>query len=457
MTGTSTGDLQVCLEEMSNRHRVPGASLAVLCDDQILTAACGVVNVETGVQTTTDTVFQIGSITKVLTTTLVLQLVDEKRLELDSKVASVLSDFALADPQASDEITLRHLLNHTSGIDGDHFFDAGRNDDAVATYVRTCREVGLVHPVGATMSYCNSGFVIAGRVVEELTGLPWREALRTRLLEPVGMQHTTTSAEEALRFRVAYGHEVDQSGRPTLVSQWQMPASLAPAGTTLCATATDLVAFAKMHLDSGRSHDGTQVLSASAVAAMQQPEVRVPEGPTFGSAWGLGWSLYDWGGRRLLGHDGSTLGQASYLRVVPDARVAVALLTNGGHTDDLYRELFGTLLRELCGLAMPPAPEPSDPPATVDPAPYAGTYECNGRRIELTAQDGRLAGRIIATGAIAEAMGELVEEVSLTPVNDSVFATRPAGVATWVPMVFFTLPDGSKYLHFGLRAMPKRG
>jgi len=204
-------------------------------------------------------------------------------------------------------------------------------------------------------------------------------------------------------------------------------------------------------------HDGTQVLSASAVAAMQQPEVRVPEGPTFGSAWGLGWSLYDWGGRRLLGHDGSTLGQASYLRVVPDARVAVALLTNGGHTDDLYRELFGTLLRELCGLAMPPASEPSDPPATVDPAPYAGTYECNGRRIELTAQDGRLAGRIIATGAIAEAMGELVEEVSLTPVNDSVFATRPAGVATWVPMVFFTLPDGSKYLHFGLRAMPKRG
>ena len=142
MTGPLRSELQARLENMAGRHKVPGASLAVLTEDRVLTATCGVLNIETGVEVTPDSVFQIGSITKVLTTTLVLQLADAGMVGLDTPVADVLVDFALADATAQRQITIRHLLSHTSGIEGDHFVDTGRDDGAVARYVETCAKLG---------------------------------------------------------------------------------------------------------------------------------------------------------------------------------------------------------------------------------------------------------------------------------------------------------------------------
>src|SRR3546814_1750274 len=93
-----------------------------------------------------------------------------------------------------------------------------------------------------------------------------------------------------------------------------------------------------------------------------------------GGVGGVGWEVYAGGGRRLIGHDGNTIGQASFMRLVPDAGVAIVLLTNGGDGMGLFHDVAGPLLRELAGVDLPESPTPSAEPAALDAAPFAGVY-----------------------------------------------------------------------------------
>src|SRR6186997_1387844 len=131
-------DLSSRLAALLERHHVPGAAVGVLHRGEVTTAAAGVVNLDTGVEATPDTVFQIGSQGKMWTATVLMQLVDEGRVDLDVPVRTYLPAFAVADQHVSENVTLRHLLSHTSGIDGDNFADFGRGDDCLERYVESC-------------------------------------------------------------------------------------------------------------------------------------------------------------------------------------------------------------------------------------------------------------------------------------------------------------------------------
>jgi CubicO group peptidase (beta-lactamase class C family) len=443
------------LDELARKSGVPGAVLAVSKNGELAEAASGVLNVETGVETTRDSVFQIGSVTKPYTATLVMQLVAEGRLGLDEPVSSILPDLRLGDAEATGRVTMRHLLTHTSGVQGDVFDDFGRGDDALEKFVAGCSDLGFSHPVGATMSYCNTGYVIAGRVVEVVTGQTWDAALRERLLEPLGLRHTMTLPEEVLRFRAAHGHVGEPGEEPRLAPVWGLPRSLGPAGL-VCATAADMVAFGRMHLAAGRSSVGDVVLPEPQVVAMQSAQVTLPDPWTLGADhWGLGWFLMDWNGRRVVGHDGSTVGQAAYLRLVPDSDVVVALVMNGGDVEQLERELFAEVLSDLADLQMPPVLEPPPLPPLVHTEGLAGRYERVGVRIELAGHEGRLSGTVTLTGPLAEFEDDPSQPVDLVPVADGVFATRSEDERSWTPVVFYELADGSRYLHMAARATPK--
>lgn len=443
-------DLQHRLDRLIARHRVPGASLAILADGEVTTAASGVVNLDTGVKATAESVFQIGSITKPYTATLVMQLVDEGRLDLDAPIVEYLPEFTVADAGTAKSVTMRHLLTHTSGIEGDHFLDTGPGDDCVAKLVASCADLGQTHPLGVTMSYCNSGYVIAGRIVEVLTGGTWDAALQQRICEPLGLSRTLTLLDDVLRTNSATGH-VEDDGVIGLAKVWSLPRSCGPAGL-ICSTASEVLQFAAMHL-----RGGTPVLSADSVAAMQQPQVEVPDRFTLGSHWGLGWILFEWEDRQVFGHDGNTLGQSAFLRAVPDAGLALALLTNGGHAQDLYYELFGGLLDELAGLTLPsrPVPPPEPIEGELDLDRHTGVYERLGSRIEVTRVGPGLLATTIDTSPLAKLVPDPKAEYPMVALDRDLFVVRPPGSRTWMPMVFYQLADGSPYLHFGVRATPK--
>jgi dipeptidyl aminopeptidase/acylaminoacyl peptidase/CubicO group peptidase (beta-lactamase class C family) len=454
-TGTGRAPLDAAhwqrrLSVLAERHGVPGATLGILRGDELIEAACGVLNVDTGVETTTSSVFQIGSISKVWTATVVQQLVDEGKLELDAPITDVLPELVLADPGTTAKVTMRHLLTHTSGIDGDVFTDTGRGDDCLEKYVDGLRDVALNHPLGATWSYCNSGFVLAGRVIEKLTGGTWDAAIRERIIGPLGLRRTGTLPEEALLQRAAAGH----TPGPAVAPVWTLPRALGPAGL-ITSTVADLLAFARLHLAGGLAADGTRVLSEEKAAEMAAEQVELPEKHTLGDSWGLGWIRFDWDGRRLIGHDGNTIGQSAFLRLLPEQGLAVALLTNGEGARDLYQDLFGEVLAEVAEVTMPQPLTPPRPPVPADITPHLGTYERASSRIEVLPGDGEPLLRLTVTGPLAELDPHPVRELPMVAVDENLFLVRLPESQSWLPVMFYRLPTGEQYIHLGVRATPK--
>ncbi len=448
------------LDELAAKHKVPGASLAIRRagkpDDELVETATGVLSKATGIEVTTDSVFQIGSISKVWTATLVMQLVDEGRLDLDAPVVEVLPDLQFRDPDVTKHVTMRHLLTHTCGVDGDLFTDTGRGDDCLEKYVAALADAPQNHPLGATFSYCNSGFVLAGRVIEVLTGKTWDAVLRERIIEPLGLTTTSTLPEEAILHRAAIGHisaEPGQEEHP--VTSWVMPRAMGPAGL-INATAADTTEFAALHLRDGVARDGTRLLSSASTAAMQAWQTDLPDKYSLGDSWGLGWIRFDWNGERLFGHDGATFGQHAYLRVLPAQGLSVALLTNGGHGGDLFTDLYREIFAEVAQVTIAPRIQPPPQAAQVELARYVGTYERSSVTSEVFERDGGLVLRVTPTGELAKETGSTVQEMDLHPVEQGLFAALPPEQEGWMAVTFYQLPDGSDYVHFGARANPKK-
>ena len=444
------------LSVLAAKHGVPGAVLGILhVGEEPVIAHHGVLNVETGVETTDDALFQIGSITKVWTASVAMRLVDEGVLDLDTPVVEYLPDFRGPSDEITAGVTLRHLLSHTSGIDGDHVVDTGRGDDSLERFVATFRDTPQNHPLGATMSYCNAGYSLIGHLIEKVTGTTWDQAMRDLLFTPLGLAHTATLPEEVLLHRAAAGHTgVDDDGRPILTKQWMLPRSMAPAGV-IAASAADVLAFARLHLDGGVAADGTRIHSEDAVARMRQAEIDMPDPYTLGSAWGLGWILFDWDGRRLIGHDGNTIGQAAFLRILPDEGLAVTLLTNGPGARALYLDLYTEIFAELAGLRVPGPYAIPDEPFAADLSRHLGTYERAGVRSEVYQEGGSLRLRVTLSGPLAEMLPDPVQEHELVPVRDNEYAIPTPGSDLTTPVVFYALDSGEPYVHMGVRASPK--
>lgn len=444
------------LAELAERFNVPGAAVGIAYGDETVEIAHGVTNVDTGVEVTTDTLFQIGSMSKVWTASAIMRLVDDGKLDLDEPVVTYLPELTLADQEVQRSVTMRHLLNHTSGIDGDFFRDTGRGDECLERYLDALAGLPQNHPLGATWSYCNSGFVVAGRVIERLTGQVWDAAMRDLVFTPLGLGHTVTLPEEALLYRTAVGHVHEGTEEPRRAPVWVLPRPLGPAGL-IVSTVADVLTFARMHLSGGLAPDGTRLLSAESVAQMQAEEVVLPDPYSLGDSWGIGWfRVAGSGGARLVGHDGNTIGQAAFLRLLPEQNMAVTMLTNGGVTRDLYETLVREIFREIAGVEVQEPLTPPDPSVDVDIAPYVGTYERTGARIEVFAGDDGPRLRLTSTQDL-EGLPDEPQELDLVPVRDALFVTHMPGAETWLPVTFYELPDRTPYVHLGARATPKAG
>src|SRR5215475_1082991 len=282
--------LQDRLPVLMAEHRVPGAAIGVYADGQVIDLAAGVLSKATGVDATADSLFQVGSITKVWTTTLLMQLVDAGELDVDSPVRRYIPDFKLADDTAAATITVRQLMCHTAGFEGDIFTDTGTGDDCVEKYVATLGDTAQLFAPGEMFSYNNAGFCVLGRVVEVLRDKPFDACLREHVFGPLGLKHVANGANEAILFRAAVGHlQPGPDADPQPAPVWSLARSNAPAGSMLSMRPRDLLTFVRMHMRGGVAADGTSVLSQASVKAMQEQQVTLPNLGVTGASWGLGW------------------------------------------------------------------------------------------------------------------------------------------------------------------------
>ncbi|WP_020392855.1 serine hydrolase domain-containing protein [Kribbella catacumbae] len=444
--------LQDRLPALLAEHAVPGAAVGVLFGGEVIDHAAGVLSKATGVEATPDTVFQIGSITKVWTTTLVMQLVDEGKVDLDGLVRGYLPEFVLGDDAAAAVITVRQLLCHTSGFEGDIFNETGKGDDAVEKYLATLAEVSQLFPPGEMFSYNNAAFSVLGRLVEVLREKPFDTVLREHVFTPLGLKHAATDPYEAILHRAAVGHiRPAPDAEPEPAPVWALNRSMAPAGAMLAMRPRDLLAFARMHLDSGTAADGTAVLSPASVKAMQESQVNLPALGMMGDSWGLGWELFDWNGTTVIGHDGGTIGQNAFLRVVPEHGLAVTLLTNGGDVIGLYETVLGHVVKELAALDLPALPTPPATHVPVDANRVLGTYSCDVADLTVRQdEDGKFWLDQTPKGIFAE-LGPAPEPVELVGRSEESLIALKAENGIHTPFIFLGNESAGRalFIHSG--------
>ena len=344
--GTEIADLPGVVRAEMARWAVPGMTVGVLRDGEVSVYGFGVANVSTGAPVAPGTIFQIGSISKVFLATLLMRLVEAGKVTLDAPLNTYLPDLALVDPSLPDRLTLRHTLTHTSGLLGDHFPDEGRGDDALATVVAKMHDLPQITPPDSGWSYCNSGFYLAGRVIEVVTGKTFEAAMQDEVFGPLGLTRATFFADDAILHSAAAGHQHTDSG-PAVAHPYPLARCANPPGGIITSVA-ELLTFAAFHMGDGTA-GGKQVLTSDSLAQMQTPQVRInSEGE-----WGLGWSLGHAGGVRTIGHNGATNGFQAYLVAVPERNYAITMLTNSSRGTSASRGIAKWALARDLGLETP--------------------------------------------------------------------------------------------------------
>ena len=308
--------LSEAARESLERFGIPGASVGVYHEGDEEAAGFGVTSIEHPLEVDAETLFQIGSITKTVTGTLTLRLVEQGELDLDAPIRRYLPALRLADDDVAERVTMRHLLTHTGGWFGDYFADPGRGDDALERILPELAELPQLAPLGQIWSYCNSGFYIAGRVIEVLTGRPFESAARELVLEPLGMSRSFFFSEEVLSHRFAVGHR-DEDGQTIVARPWALARAASVAGG-ITSNVRDLLRYARFHLG---QEPGP--LTRESISLMREPQIETGD-----RDMALTWFVREVDGIALAEHDGGTNGQMARLMLAPEAGFALAILTN---------------------------------------------------------------------------------------------------------------------------------
>lgn len=368
--------LRTHVDEVLAVQGLPGLAVAVTDRDGIVASETfGLANLDAGTPVTRETYFEIGSIGKTFTAIALLQLHEEGRLGLDEPLTRYLPWFEVRSTHAP--ITIHHLLTHTSGL------MVGAELSASSRYdVWALRESETGFAPGTRYLYSNVGFRALGFVVEELTGMPYAEVLRDRILEPLGLEATDPAVTSDGRRRLAVAYERLYDDRPARRSDPWAPAPWLETGTgdgSPAAAIEDLAGFLRALLNRGEG-----LLAAGSFELMTTPAVEADDG------WwcGYGLELRERDGRREIRHGGSMPGFGATMLGDLDSGLGVAVGVNATDERDLTEEIAVAILdlyRD--GTAPPLIP---DPLAVGNAADYKGVYDGDEGRLSLRADGDRL-------------------------------------------------------------------
>ncbi len=315
------------VEVQMGANHVPGAALAVV-ENGTTVYSHGYGRSASG-SITAQTPFMIGSNTKSFTALAVMQLVEEGRIEIDAPVQRYVPQFQLADTQASQAITVRELLNHTSGMPA----NAGGGVVEGATAVTpeeglaALRSVRLTAAPGTTYQYSNAGYMVLGLVVQDASGEPYTAYVQHHILDPLDMRHTYLTLDAAKQGGMAAGYRY-WFGVP-VADDWHYGSAMVSAGGVI-STAEDMAHYLTMYLNHG-SYQGKALLSPGGIAAMETPAVDANStqiGETVKLQYGMGWAIGDLRGVPAVYHTGGTPNFASWMILVPRDNRALVVLTD---------------------------------------------------------------------------------------------------------------------------------
>jgi CubicO group peptidase (beta-lactamase class C family) len=377
-----------------------------------------------------------------------MQLVDACAVQLGDSIRSYLPEVSFADNDVAERITVRQLLSHSSGLDGDYVADFGESDDCLERYVQSCARLPQIGEPGEVFSYCNAGYVVLARVVEIVTGLPWRVAVHQRILEPMDASHTQVSAPSVWeQCDLAAGHIVRGGAKDTIAPPYVgLPTALGPAAG-MWATPSAIREFGLVALHSGVASNGARILTKESIIAMKQPQIEIPE-KAYGDAMGLGWAIKTRGDSTILRQEGPAFGQHCWLVLSPDLDLAIALAANSSAAPLLYQDL----LKSLGGPAGELTADPSEDVVTdqTELRRFVGVYKRTDYRVTVELTDGNIL-TITTEPWIGASIR--INCAELLPVDETSFIARVDELPTPYRVSFSHFIDGRpQYVHLNLRA-----
>jgi CubicO group peptidase (beta-lactamase class C family) len=357
-------ELEASVREILCRRPAVGLALGVIRDGELaFVHDHGLADIASNVPITQDTVFRIGSITKLFTAIAVMQLWEQRRVDLDAPANDYLRAYRLVPAEAGwRAANLRHLLTHTAGIPeirgvadllhasftpsggrpAPMSVKAGDPMPSLAEYYREGLRI-VVEP-GTAFAYTNHGFATLGQIVEDVSGMPLERYFRERIFEPLGMADTDLVRSERVASRLATAYVLGRAGPRAVADRVWIDAG---AGE-IYSTPRDMAQFAAALLGGGANEHG-RVLDSATLARMFeahfQPDPRIP---------GIGLAFFrgDVGGRRVVGHDGILPGFNSSLLLAPDDGVGLIAFTNGSSGAFSWLQIeLDRLLRQLLGVS----------------------------------------------------------------------------------------------------------
>ena len=368
------------------RLSIPGVAIGVWHKGREHSDGFGITSVENPLPVTSDTLFQVGSISKTFTGTLIMQLAEQGKVNLDALVRTYIKDLKLSDKAVEKQVTVRHLLTHAGGWVGDYFNDFGNGDDALAKMVKDIEHLPQVIPLGKIWSYNNTGFNIASRLIEVVTGKPYEQAAQEILLDPLGLKMSFFFPSDLLiTYRFAMGHY--NENKKTFVSR---PWAIGRAGNGVggvVSTVKDLLAYARFHMG-----NGNRIIKRRSLEAMRVPQISAGGRGQMGITWFINKS----GPLTRYSHGGATNGQQAMFVFIPEKDFALTLLTNNDNGGVLNNNLVSLALEVYFGIK-PTLPKPIKVNAS-ELKEYVGSYRIGTEAFDLKIKNGELIYQHIPLG-----------------------------------------------------------
>lgn len=332
------------VSEQVERNGIPGLALALVDQDHVIFMKGYGQADPSGRPVTPQTPFLLASVSKPLTATAIMQLVELGEVGLDTPVQHYLSEFRVADPVASSQITVGNLLLHTSGLPTTAC-DTRTNARTLTEYVAELQTVELDAPVGFQYSYCSGNYNILGRIIEVVSGQSFGNYIQSNIFEPLDMKQSFTSEQEAQQAGLAQGYQWF-FGIPISIHYPYNPSQL-PSGYMI-SSVEDMSHFLISQLNQGQ-YLQTKLLSAETVSAMQAPGVERGSG----GGYGFGWVVSSVGNVPSVWHDGVNVNFHSILLMEPETKRGMVLLTNSFGIvayESAFKEVEIGVARMLAGM-----------------------------------------------------------------------------------------------------------
>ncbi|QHW33881.1 beta-lactamase family protein [Paenibacillus rhizovicinus] len=325
--------LDARLDEYMQHAPMPGLAVGVVFNNRTIYAkGFGLTNAASGEPVGTGTLFHQASISKTAVATGIMQLAEQGRLELDAGIVAYLPYFHMADDRFR-LITVRQLLNHTSGMPDEEDYEWDRpqyDDQSLERYVRSLRPRSLLSEPGENYAYSNIGYEILGDIIAKRSGTSFEQYMKERIFEPALMRESTYLKSEA-DDRLAAPHVLSlQHGYGGKVSDVFPYHRAHGPSSTMYAHVEDMCRYAIVHLNKGITADGQALLTQESYDELWTSYAATGHGEESANI-GLSWFIGTYKGQRMVSHSGMDTGFQSHLVLLPDKSIAVAVMANADY------------------------------------------------------------------------------------------------------------------------------